>query len=108
MLTLGRTSAARGFGFRVSGVGFRVQGLGFRIQGLGFRVGVWGFGFRVSASGFRVGFGVSGSGLVLRVSRVRGFGVLGFKAVDPIIGLMGGCQNYGPFLGPYYNTDPSI
>ena len=19
---------------------------------------------------------------------------------------MGGCQNYGPFLGPYYNRDP--
>ena len=26
-----------------------------------------------------------------------------------IIGLyMGGCQNYGPFLGPYYNTAPNI
>ena len=21
---------------------------------------------------------------------------------------MGGCQNYGPFLGPYYSTAPSI
>ena len=21
---------------------------------------------------------------------------------------MGGCQNYGPFLGPYYNTAPTI
>ena len=21
---------------------------------------------------------------------------------------MGGCQNYGPFLGPYYNTAPYI
>ena len=21
---------------------------------------------------------------------------------------MGGCQNYGPFLGPYYNTAPNI
>ena len=21
---------------------------------------------------------------------------------------MGGCQNYGPFLGPYYNTAPII
>ena len=20
---------------------------------------------------------------------------------------MGGCQNYGPFLGPYYNTGPN-
>ena len=27
--------------------------------------------------------------------RVRGF-------------YMGGCQNYGPFLGPYYNTAPII
>ena len=23
-------------------------------------------------------------------------------------GYMGGCQNYGPFLGPYYNTAPNI
>ena len=21
---------------------------------------------------------------------------------------MGGCQNYGPFLGPWYNTAPTI
>ena len=21
---------------------------------------------------------------------------------------MGGCQNYGPFLGPYYNTGPNL
>ena len=21
---------------------------------------------------------------------------------------MGSCQNYGPFLGPYYNTAPNI
>ena len=21
---------------------------------------------------------------------------------------MAGCQNYGPFLGPYYNTTPNI
>ena len=21
---------------------------------------------------------------------------------------MGGCQNYGPFLGPYYSTAPNI
>ena len=21
---------------------------------------------------------------------------------------LGGCQNYGPFLGPYYNTAPNI
>ena len=24
------------------------------------------------------------------------------------LGHMGGCQNYGPFLGPYYNTAPII
>ena len=23
-------------------------------------------------------------------------------------GYMGGCQNYGPFFGPYYNTAPNI
>ena len=21
---------------------------------------------------------------------------------------MGNCQNYGPFLGPYYNTEPNL
>ena len=21
---------------------------------------------------------------------------------------MGGCQNYGPFLGPYFNTGPNL
>ena len=25
-----------------------------------------------------------------------------------IMGDMGGCQNYGPFLDPYYNTAPNI
>ena len=25
-----------------------------------------------------------------------------------VIAYMGGCQNYGPFLGPYYNTAPNI
>ena len=25
-----------------------------------------------------------------------------------VTGYMGGCQNYGPFLGPYYNTAPNI
>ena len=25
-----------------------------------------------------------------------------------IIGYMGGCQNYGPFLGPHYSTAPNI
>ena len=24
-----------------------------------------------------------------------------------IMGYMGGCQNYGPFLDPYYNTAPN-
>ena len=23
-------------------------------------------------------------------------------------GYMGGCQNYGPFVDPYYNTAPNI
>ena len=23
-------------------------------------------------------------------------------------GLLGGCQNYGPFLVPYYNTAPTV
>ena len=27
----------------------------------------------------------------------------------PFLGsYMGGCQNYGPFLGPYYHTAPNI
>ena len=26
----------------------------------------------------------------------------------PVHIYMGGCQNYGPFLGPYYNTAPTI
>ena len=30
-------------------------------------------------------------------------GVLWFRDCN-----MGGCQNYGPFLGPYYNTAPII
>ena len=25
-----------------------------------------------------------------------------------IIGYMGGCQNYGPFLGPYFKRAPNI
>ena len=25
-----------------------------------------------------------------------------------ILGYMGGCQNYGPFLDPHYNTAPTI
>ena len=25
-----------------------------------------------------------------------------------IMGYMGGCQNYGPFLDPHYNTAPNI
>ena len=25
-----------------------------------------------------------------------------------IMGYMGGCQNYGPFLDPYYSTAPNI
>ena len=36
------------------------------------------------------------------------------RAYKEVIGIyarwiyMGGCQNYGPFLGPYYNTAPNI
>ena len=40
------------------------------------------------------------SGLGLR----PGTSFLGVTVQDP----MGGCQNYGPFLGPYYNTAPII
>ena len=25
-----------------------------------------------------------------------------------IIGVLGDCQNYGPFLDPYYNTAPNM
>ena len=34
----------------------------------------------------------------------------GFQAwqVHALLGYMGGCQNYGPFLDPYYNTAPNI
>ena len=31
---------------------------------------------------------------------------MGFKKV--LIQDMGSCQNYGPFLGPYYDTAPNI
>ena len=32
-----------------------------------------------------------------------------YKIVRGYIGLyIGGCQNYGPFLDPYYNTAPNI
>ena len=27
---------------------------------------------------------------------------------EGIMGYVGGCQNYGPVLGPYYNTAPII
>ena len=33
-----------------------------------------------------------------------GVGMLGFKVLH---GQVGDCQNYGPFLGPYYNTGPN-
>ena len=50
------------------------------------------------------------------VSEIRGtlFGVLIIRILEeqPLQGLynldIGGCQNYGPFLGPYYNTAPII
>ena len=45
--------------------------------------------------------------------RVNSLGLLSFFCSSPApLGLlkihMGGCQNYGPFLDPYYNTAPSI
>ena len=56
-----------------------------------------------------------------RVSKLRALSpflapvaVLIPKALNPNSGLkgqqkhVGGCQNYGPFLGPYYNTAPNI
>ena len=50
------------------------------------------------------------------VSEIRGtlFGVLIIRILEEqqLQGLynldIGGCQNYGPFLGPYYNTAPII
>ena len=43
------------------------------------------------------------------------FRVVGYRVrVSSLVGLssirvhVGGCQNYGPFLGPYYNTAPNI
>ena len=37
-------------------------------------------------------------------------GVLNHGLLNLVIAqvYMGGCQNYGPFLGPYYNTAPDI
>ena len=32
----------------------------------------------------------------------------GKKMETTIMGYMGGCQNYGPFLDPYYNKAPNI
>ena len=45
-----------------------------------------GFGLEVKGYGLGVGIRIKVSGLIY----------------------MGGCQNYGPFLGPYYNTAASI
>ena len=36
----------------------------------------------------------------------NGDSLLGHTAI--IVVYMGGCQNYGPVLGPYYNTAPTI
>ena len=35
------------------------------------------------------------------------WGFIGFLRAHRVLHL-GGCQNYGPFLGPYYNTAPII
>ena len=46
---------------------------------------------------------------------MRACSVLGFLCREfvlqgcRVVGLyMGGCQNYGPFLGPYYNTARNV
>ena len=36
------------------------------------------------------------------------FGASGVSDVQGLGFQMGGCQNYGPFLGPYYDTAPII
>ena len=51
--------------------------------------------FGTTFCGFGVKLGLGG----LKDSRI------GFPK---IVSYMGGCQNYGPFLGPYYNTAPII
>ena len=34
--------------------------------------------------------------------------IMEIKTETTIMGYMGGCQKYGPFLGTYYNTAPNI
>ena len=36
------------------------------------------------------------------------WGIMEKKMETIIMGYMGGCQNDGPFLGPYYTTAPNI
>ena len=45
---------------------------------------------------------------MFRVSGFRGLGLLKGEFCASKGLHMGGCQNYGPFLDPYYNTAPNI
>ena len=36
------------------------------------------------------------------------WGIMEKRMETTIMGYMGGCQNYGPFLDPHYNTAPNI
>ena len=58
-------------------------------------------GFRVLVSGLRVCI-LDSMGIMEKKMETTTMGYIG------IIGYMGGCQNYGPFLGPHYNTAPNI
>ena len=44
----------------------------------------------------------------LTICRAYGVAILYYKEPSRIVLYMGGCQNYGSFLGPYYNTAPII
>ena len=89
----------------------KAQGLGFMVQGLGFRV--LGLGTWVSRM-------LKFEGVHAAVLENALF-VLVCESWSPILGLtcsshssrfsstqLGDCQNYGPFLAPYYNTGPNL
>ena len=78
---------------------FQVFGFsGFRVQALRLPLNpeTQPWGFRVSVSVFTC-LGLRGGLQVLQL-RAR---------AKRLLSLMGGCQNYGPFLDPYYNTGPN-
>ena len=58
-------------------------------------------GFRGSALGSLRAPGGPASELLPRPSKVPFLGIY-------LVVYVGGCQNYGPFLGPRYNTAPII